>query len=70
MEHFGFIFASYLVTILIIAIVAIWLYWDHSTQKKALLALEARGVRRRSSSNSRQATTKLDSNNAARDAGQ
>lgn len=48
MEHFGFILASYLVTIAIIALVGIWLFWDYRTQKRALSALEARGVRRRS----------------------
>lgn len=48
MEHFGFILASYIVTIAIIGVVAIWLILDYRTQKKALSALEARGVRRRS----------------------
>lgn len=48
MEHFGFILASYLVTIAIIGVVCVWLFLDHRAQKKALGALEARGVRRRS----------------------
>lgn len=48
MEHFGFILASYLVTVAIIAVVSIWLVLDYRAQKKALLALEARGIRRRS----------------------
>lgn len=48
MEHFGFILASYLVTIAIIALIGIWLFFDYRTQKKVLGALEARGIRRRS----------------------
>lgn len=48
MEHFGFILASYLVTIAIIGVVGIWLVLDYRAQKKALSALEARGIRRRS----------------------
>jgi len=48
-QHFGFILASYLSTALILGALALWLILDHKKQKAALLALEARGVRRRSS---------------------
>lgn len=48
MPHFGFILASYLSSIAILAVVALWLLLDHRKQKNALRALEARGVRRRS----------------------
>lgn len=55
MQHFGFIFASYLSTCLILGVVALWLMLDHKKQKAALQALEARGVRRRSSTASKSA---------------
>ncbi|MEP0519735.1 MAG: heme exporter protein CcmD [Hyphomicrobiales bacterium] len=60
MEHFGFIFASYLVTLVIIGAISIWLVLDYRAQKHALAALEARGVRRRSTK-SNQATVKMES---------
>ncbi len=49
MQHLGFILASYLSTAIILGILALWLLLDHNKQKSALKALEARGVRRRSS---------------------
>ena len=48
MPHFGFILASYLSSIAIMAAIALWLFLDNRKQKGALRALEARGVRRRS----------------------
>lgn len=56
MQHFGFIFASYLSTGLILGAVALWLILDHKKQKGALQALEARGVRRRSQASAKTPT--------------
>ena len=46
--HAGFIIASYGIAVVVLAIVIGLILIDHRTQKRALAALEARGVRRRS----------------------
>nr|WP_306265359.1 heme exporter protein CcmD [Pararhizobium sp. IMCC3301] len=57
MPHFGFILASYLSSIAIMAAMALWLFLDNRKQKNALRALEARGVRRRSDPASKTSAT-------------
>lgn len=53
MEHFTFIAASYAVSILGLGLLAAWMLIDNAAQKRALAELEARGVRRRSSTASK-----------------
>ena len=48
MQHFGFILASYVASIVILGGIALWLVLDSRRQKQQLKALEQRGVRRRS----------------------
>lgn len=44
----GFIVASYAITAGVVATLIVWLWIDGKRQARALAALEARGVRRRS----------------------
>jgi len=48
--HAFFIVASYAVAVLIVAGLVLWVVTDHRAQRRALDALEAQGVRRRSAS--------------------
>lgn len=43
----GHIYASYMITALVLAALAGWLLWDGRRQQRRLDALEARGIRRR-----------------------
>lgn len=43
----GHIYASYVITALVLAALAGWLLWDGRRQQRRLDALEARGIRRR-----------------------
>ena len=47
-QHSAFIWASYLVSFIVLGGLIIWLRLDASRQVKLLAGLEARGVRRRS----------------------
>lgn len=66
MQHLGFIFASYLSTGLILAVLAVWLVFDHRKQKNALQALETRGVRRRSGTSANPTAAPKDSKQVTR----
>jgi heme exporter protein D len=46
--HAGFIFAAYAAAILVIGGLVLWVLFDHRTQQRAIAALEAKGVTRRS----------------------
>ena len=46
--HAGFIIASYAIFVLVVAGLIVWIWFDGIAQKRALAALEARGIRRRS----------------------
>lgn len=45
---FGFILASYLVTLVVLALLVAWVILDRRRQDRRLRELEARGIRRRS----------------------
>ncbi len=45
----GHIYAAYGATALLLAVLAAWLIWDGRRQQRRLDELEARGVRRRAS---------------------
>jgi heme exporter protein D len=45
---FGFIFASYAVTLVVMAGLILWVILDRRRQDRRLAELEARGIRRRS----------------------
>jgi heme exporter protein D len=47
-SHAGFIIATYLVTIVVIALLIGWVTADYFTQKRALADLDRRGITRRS----------------------
>ncbi len=46
--YFGYILAAYGFAALVVGGLVLRAFWDHRTQVRALAALEARGVRRRS----------------------
>jgi heme exporter protein D len=46
--HADFIVASYAITIVVVAALIVWVWFDHRAQQHALRALEDRGVARRS----------------------
>jgi heme exporter protein D len=46
--HFGFILASYLVTAAVLIGLVLWIVLDGRAQRRRLIELESRGVRRRS----------------------
>ncbi|MCP3056629.1 heme exporter protein CcmD [Aurantimonas marianensis] len=48
MNYFGFIASAYGVSALALVGLALWVFLDARAQRRALKALEARGVRRRS----------------------
>jgi heme exporter protein D len=48
MQYFGFIFASYAITALVLGALIAWVILDHRGRRAELAALEAQGVRRRS----------------------
>lgn len=48
MEYFGYIFASYFVTALVLSVLIGWVVFDQRARQKELADLEAQGVRRRS----------------------
>ncbi|HEY9057646.1 MAG TPA: heme exporter protein CcmD [Aurantimonas sp.] len=48
MNYFGFIASAYGVSALALLALALWVFLDARAQRRALKALEARGVRRRS----------------------
>ncbi|MBC2884169.1 heme exporter protein CcmD [Ochrobactrum sp. CM-21-5] len=52
MNHFGFVFASYGITIIALAVTVGWILIDQRIQKNELKRLEAQGVRRRSAKTS------------------
>jgi heme exporter protein D len=47
-NHAGFIFAAYGLTILVVAVLFVWIVVDGRSQRRQLADLESRGVRRRS----------------------
>jgi heme exporter protein D len=53
MTHAGFIIASYLATLLVVAGLIVWVIADGRSLRRRLAELEARGVRRRSAAGSR-----------------
>ncbi|MEJ8574780.1 heme exporter protein CcmD [Microbaculum marinum] len=48
MSHYGFIFAAYAVTAIVLVGLIAWVVADGRTQKAALDELDRRGIRRRS----------------------
>ena len=48
MAYFGYIFASYLATLLVLGGLIAWVLLDQRARQRELAELEARGVRRRS----------------------
>ena len=46
--HAGFILAAYGAALIVVAALALWVALDHRAQRRALAALEAQGVTRRS----------------------
>jgi heme exporter protein D len=48
MAYFGYIFASYLATLLVLGGLIAWVLLDQRARRRELAELEARGVRRRS----------------------
>ncbi|ATU93485.1 heme exporter protein CcmD [Phyllobacterium zundukense] len=54
MSHTGFVLASYSAALIVLAGLIGWIFMDQRIQRRALLELESRGVRRRSE-------TKMDS---------
>lgn len=48
-DYFGFIVSAYLISGLLLAGLALWVVLDARAQRRALSALEEKGVRRRSS---------------------
>jgi heme exporter protein D len=51
--HFGFILASYLVTAAVLLGLVVWIALDGRAQRRRLLELETRGIRRRSAGGGR-----------------
>lgn len=47
-NYAGFILASYGITIAVVLLLILWVVTDGRAQAKALIELEARGIRRRS----------------------
>ena len=48
-DYFGFIASAYLISALLLAGLALWIVLDARAQRRAIAALEEKGVRRRSS---------------------
>jgi len=48
--HVGFIAAAYILTVVVLAGLALWIVLDGRLQRRRLADLEARGIRRRSAS--------------------
>lgn len=48
MSHFDYVFAAYGISFVILGAIIGWIMLDARSQKKALVALEAQGIRRRS----------------------
>ena len=48
MQYFGFIFASYAITALVLGALIAWVIMVHRGRRAELSALEAQGIRRRS----------------------
>ncbi len=46
--HAGFILLSYAATLLILAVLVGWIFFDHRALKRTLAALEKQGITRRS----------------------
>jgi heme exporter protein D len=46
--HGGFVVAAYATAALVIALLVIWVIADHRVQRRAISAMEAQGVTRRS----------------------
>jgi len=46
--HAGFILAAYGAAAIILGVLMLWVLLDHRAQRRALAALEARGIGRRS----------------------
>jgi heme exporter protein D len=49
-SHAGFIASAYIVTAVVLGLLALWVIADGRLQRRRLAALEARGIRRRSAS--------------------
>lgn len=47
-NHAGFILAAYGITVLVIAVLFLWIVVDGRSQRRQVAELEVRGVRRRS----------------------
>ena len=47
-NHAGYILAAYGITVLVIAVLFLWIVVDGRSQRRQVAELEARGVRRRS----------------------
>ncbi len=46
--HAGFILAAYGAAVIVLGLVVLWVMLDHRAQRRALAALEAQGISRRS----------------------
>ena len=46
--HAGFILAAYAAALIVIGALVLWVHFDHRAQQRAIAALEAQGVTRRS----------------------
>jgi heme exporter protein CcmD len=47
-DYFGFVASAYLISALLLAGLALWIVFDARAQRRAIAALEEKGVRRRS----------------------